>query len=71
MTTIRKILTCRSNSRGAMIAIYCSIPLMYLTDSNQKTGSHSSMEARLAASVLVIASAVVAQLICRNCRTAA
>jgi len=71
MALIRKILTCRSNSQGAMIAIYCSVPLFYLFDPKTKSGSHPSIEAGIAASLLMVAAGLVAHFVCRNCRPAA
>jgi hypothetical protein len=71
MISIRKILTCRSNNRGAMIAIYCSLSSLFLFDSKTKSGSHGSLGAYIAAVLLIVLAGVVAHFVTRNCRTAA
>jgi hypothetical protein len=71
MLSIRKILTRRSNDRGAMIAVYSSLSCLFLFDSKSKSGSHGSMAAYIAAILLIVLASVVAHFVSCKRRTAA
>jgi len=66
-----KCLTRRSSGDAATPAIYASIPLLILINSNRQAGPHHPIAAIIAACLCVAAAFALARFVCRKRRATA